>query len=438
MTNNEIKARAFEFIDTRRDGMISFLRDYIQHRSINPEREILAVERGETNACQEWLFEALKSMNCFETVSSWRVSSGEMNVAAALPATEPKEYCSALFNGHSDVVPVTAEEYKTWRGGNPWSGEVHEGALYGRGACDMKGANVSVIWAARCLSEAGFRPKGQVTLTFTIGEESGNAELGPYSVLNQGYPGDVIVVTEPTNLQVCPAAVGWFFFRVDTVGKASHAASRGACIYPSTDQEPPGVNAIEALLPVLERLGRLERDWGIYEKHPLMRPGNAAMNLVKISGGAEQATTPIACHAIWAVVVSPNRRCLEVRDEIARVLETEGSTNTWLRQNPARLTAPCLQGYFEPVNTPADHAACLTMLEAVRLATDQPASFECMPTPSDANFFAEKGRPVIICGPGNLFGNGVHGLNEHIEVQSLVDAAKTYAAFLINYCSTVR
>jgi acetylornithine deacetylase len=438
MTDDEIKARTFELIDSRREEMISFLGDYVQHRSINPEREIPEVERGETTACQEWLCEALKSLNCFATVTSWRVSSGEVNVAAVLPATDPKAYCSVLFNGHSDVVPVTAEEYKGWRGGNPWSGEVHQGALYGRGACDMKGANASIVWAARCLSEAGFRPKGQVTLTFTIGEESGNAELGPYSVLNQGYSSDVIVVTEPTNLQVCPAAVGWFFFRVVTVGKASHAASRGACIYPSTSPEPPGVNAIEALLPAIERLGRLERDWGVYEKHPLMRPGNATMNLVKIDGGAEQATTPIACHAIWAVVVSPNRRCAEVRDEIAQVLETECGTNTWLRQNPARLTAPYLQGYFEPVNTPTDHAACAAMYDAVASATGKPASFECMPTPSDANFFAEKGRPVIICGPGNLFGNGVHGLDEHIEINSIVDAAKTYAAFLINYCSTER
>jgi acetylornithine deacetylase/succinyl-diaminopimelate desuccinylase-like protein len=78
------------------------------------------------------------------------------------------------------------------------------------------------------------------------------------------------------------------------------------------------------------------------------------------------------------------------------------------------------------------------MYDAVASATGKPASFECMPTPSDANFFAEKGRPVIICGPGNLFGNGVHGLDEHIEINSIVDAAKTYAAFLINYCSTER
>jgi acetylornithine deacetylase/succinyl-diaminopimelate desuccinylase-like protein len=198
------------------------------------------------------------------------------------------------------------------------------------------------------------------------------------------------------------------------------------------------VNAIEALLPAFGRLGRLERDWGVYEKHPLMRPGNATMNLVKIGGGAEQATTPIACHAIWAVVVSPNRRCAEVRYEIARVLETEYGTNAWLRQNPARLTAPYLQGYFEPVNTPRNHAACAAMLDAVESATRKPASFECMPTPSDANFFAGKGRPVIICGPGNLFGNGVHGLDEHIEINSIVDATKTYAAFLIDYCSMVR
>jgi formylaminopyrimidine deformylase len=177
MTNDEIKARTFELIDSRREEIISFLGDYIRHRSINPEREIPEVERGETTACQQWLFEALKSLNCFETVTSWRVSSGEMNVAATLPATEPKAYRSVLFNGHSDIVPVTAEEYKAWRGGNPWSGEVLQGAVYGRGACDMKGANASVVWAARCLSEAGFRPKGQVTLTLPSARNPGMPSL---------------------------------------------------------------------------------------------------------------------------------------------------------------------------------------------------------------------------------------------------------------------
>jgi formylaminopyrimidine deformylase len=435
MSHSDPRQRVFEIIDSSREELVSFLSEYVQHRSINPEREIVAVEKGETTACQKWLQEALHASGSFESVTSWSVSSGELNVAAQLPASAPDAHLSALFNGHSDVVPVTAEEYSSWRGGNPWSGHVEGRALYGRGACDMKGGNASVIWAARCLSKAGFVPKGRITLTFTIGEESGNANLGPYSVKQKGYPSDVIIVAEPTGLNVCPAAVGWFFFRVDAVGRASHAASRGASIYPSTAASPPGVNAIEALLPAIERLRELERDWGVYEKHPLMLPGNATMNIVNICGGADQATTPSSCHAVWAVVVSPGRRCSEVREQIARVLETANATSSWLKHNPIQMTSPYLQGYFEPVNTPLSDPACSRMLEAVRAAGIVSAELACMPTPSDANFFAENSQPVLICGPGNLLGNGVHGLDEHIEIDSLVDAAKAYASFMIDYSS---
>jgi acetylornithine deacetylase/succinyl-diaminopimelate desuccinylase-like protein len=438
MSNGDTQRRVFEIIDSTQDELTAFLSEYVQRRSINPERAIVGVEQGETTACQKWLCEALHSCGSFETVTSWNVGSGELNIAAQLPASAPEAHLSALFNGHSDVVPVTAAEYNSWRGGKPWSGHVEGGALYGRGACDMKGGNAAVIWAARSLRSAGFVPKGRITLTFTIGEESGNAELGPYSVKQKGYPSDVIVVAEPTGMNVCPAAVGWFFFRVDTVGKASHAASRGASIYPSLEQGPPGVNAIEALLPVIERLRELERDWGVYEKHPLMLPGNAAMNMVKICGGADQATTPSSCHAVWAVIVGPGRRCLEVRDQIDRVLETANITSTWLEHNPIKMTSPYLQGYFEPVNTPVTDAACASMLEAVRAAGLSSSQFACMPTPSDANFFAEDGQAVLICGPGNLLGNGVHGLDEHIEIDALVKAAKAYAGFMIDYSSIRR
>jgi acetylornithine deacetylase/succinyl-diaminopimelate desuccinylase-like protein len=433
--NQEIKERIFRIVDSRREQIAAYLAEYIQHRSINPEREIASVEKGETIGCQKWLQESLRSFDCFETTSAWQVSSGELNITATMAARNPDRFQSVLFNGHSDVVPVSAEEYALWRGGDPWSGQVYDGAVYGRGACDMKGANAAIIWAARTLHEAGFVPPGQATFTFTIGEESGNAPLGPYSVRDRGYLSDVIIVAEPTNLNVCPAAVGWFFFRIDVKGKASHAASRVASIYPSRAPEPPGVNAIEMLLPIIERLQSLERDWGINEKHLLMTPGNATMNIVQISGGAEQATTPTTCYGVWAAVVSPNRRCLEVREEIDHVVAGQGRTTKWLRENPPLLTVPYLQGFFEPVNTALDHPACEVMLEAVRSAGCPSAVYSCMPTPSDANFFAEEGKPVIVCGPGNLLGNGVHGLDEHLAIDDLVAATKAYAAFMVDYCS---
>jgi hypothetical protein len=163
MNNDEITRRTFELIDSGRDELVSFLSHYIQHRSINPERQISAIEPGETTVCQKWLCETLQSFGCFETVRTWRVSSGELNIAAQLPASEADGHHSALFNGHSDVVPVTAAEFESWRGGDPWSGQVYGGAVYGRGACDMKGGRRSTYRCrAASLSTSaicsGFRP----------------------------------------------------------------------------------------------------------------------------------------------------------------------------------------------------------------------------------------------------------------------------------------
>jgi hypothetical protein len=54
--------------------------------------------------------------------------------------------------------------------------------------------------------------------TYSIGEETGEAEIGPLSVLARGYRALLIVNGEPTNLRVAPATMGWFFFRFTVEG----------------------------------------------------------------------------------------------------------------------------------------------------------------------------------------------------------------------------
>jgi acetylornithine deacetylase/succinyl-diaminopimelate desuccinylase-like protein len=105
---------------------------------------------------------------------------------------------------------------------------------------------------------------------------------------------------------------------------------------------------------------------------------------------------------------------------------------------PLSMTSPYLQGFFDPVDTSLDNPACSLMLASLRDAGVQSAELACMPTPSDANFFAENGQPVIVCGPGNLPGNGVHGLDEHLEIDALIKAAKAYAGFIVDYAETRR
>jgi acetylornithine deacetylase/succinyl-diaminopimelate desuccinylase-like protein len=423
-------------LEEYRSEMVSFLGEYIRRRSINPTRA-LELEAGGTEDCQRWLADSLSELDCFERVQLLEAAPGQHNVVVSMPATSPLDHRSVLFNGHSDVVPVTEQEYADWVGGDPWSGHLVDGAVYGRGACDMKGGNTAVIFAMRALAECGIVPPGRATASFVIGEESGEVELGPHHLLESGFAADIAVVTEPSGLLVCPAAVGWFFFQVSVEGQAGHAAGRGRSIHPSRGGVV-GVNAIDVMGRIMSRLAQLETQWGLYERHPLMAPGTMAMNPVQVSGGGMQATTPEACSAVWAVTMSPSRSCADVIKQIEQVIASVTVGDVWLSEHPPVVTFPYLHPEYEPVNLSPDHPAVGILTDTVSTASGRHRGTSIMPTPSDANVLAAAGQPTLICGPGQLVGNGVHGLDEHISVDELVLAAKAYAGLMLEWCSLAK
>src|SRR4051812_33558333 len=125
------------------------------------------------------------------------------NVFARLGTTGPH----ICFAGHTDVVPVGTANWRT----DPFGGDVRDGVLYGRGACDMKGAIAAFIAAvAQHLSEEGVPrrvPEGSISLLIT-GDEEGPAVDGTVKVLewmraNDQIP-DFCLVGEPT----CPVKLG--------------------------------------------------------------------------------------------------------------------------------------------------------------------------------------------------------------------------------------
>jgi succinyl-diaminopimelate desuccinylase len=101
------------------------------------------------------------------------------------------------FAGHTDVVPEGAAN---WSSG-PFAGEVRDGVLFGRGACDMKGAIAAFVAAAADHLKGG-APKGSISLLIT-GDEEGPAVDGTVKVLEwmqaNGQVPDFCIVGEPTN-----------------------------------------------------------------------------------------------------------------------------------------------------------------------------------------------------------------------------------------------
>ena len=164
------------------------------------------------------------------------------------------------FLGHVDTVLAHPEE---WTHG-PWSGDVADGFLWGRGALDMKSQVAAEIAAAVSLARSGWRPaRGELLIVAVVDEETGGAlgaqwitETHPDKVrcdylLNEGG-GAVFEYDGRRCYGVCCAEKGVFRFTISTDGVAGHAS-----------MPKMGDNALLKLAPVLERLGARQPSYAL-------------------------------------------------------------------------------------------------------------------------------------------------------------------------------
>jgi acetylornithine deacetylase/succinyl-diaminopimelate desuccinylase-like protein len=166
------------------------------------------------------------------------------------------------FHGHLDTVLATASEWRY----DPWSGEVADGFLWGRGAIDMKSQVAAEAVAAVALAADGWRPKrGRLKLVFVADEETGG-DLGAHwltsthpekvrcdMLLNEGG-GGAFQYGGRRHYGVCCAEKGIFRFNIDAHGSAGHAS------LPKT-----GDNALLKLGAVLARLADQPRSFELTE-----------------------------------------------------------------------------------------------------------------------------------------------------------------------------
>jgi acetylornithine deacetylase/succinyl-diaminopimelate desuccinylase-like protein len=99
-------------------------------------------------------------------------TEGRTNVVARLEGTDPSAD-ALLVHGHLDVVPAQAEDWSV----HPFSGEVRDGVVWGRGAVDMKNMDAMILAVVRQWARAGVRPRRDLVIAFTADEEA-SAEDG--------------------------------------------------------------------------------------------------------------------------------------------------------------------------------------------------------------------------------------------------------------------
>jgi acetylornithine deacetylase/succinyl-diaminopimelate desuccinylase-like protein len=140
------------------DEVVVLLGDLIRINTSNPTHP----ERPAAEWAAERLAEVDIDARIFES------EPGRASVVARVPGTDPTR-SPLLIHGHLDVVPADAAEWTV----HPFSGEVRDGCVWGRGAIDMKDMNAMTLAVLRNWARRDYRPPRDIVLALVADEESG-------------------------------------------------------------------------------------------------------------------------------------------------------------------------------------------------------------------------------------------------------------------------
>ncbi|MEV0002775.1 M20/M25/M40 family metallo-hydrolase [Micromonospora sp. NPDC050980] len=146
------------------DEVVDLCRDLLRIDTTNTgDNDTSAGERRAAEYVAEKLAEVGVDAEIHES------APGRANLVARIPGAEPGRD-ALLVHGHLDVVPADPDEWSV----HPFSGEVRDGYLWGRGAIDMKDFDAMVLAVVRHWRRTGVRPRRDVVLAFTADEEAGS------------------------------------------------------------------------------------------------------------------------------------------------------------------------------------------------------------------------------------------------------------------------
>lgn len=310
---------------------------------------------------------------------------------------------SLMLNAHCDTVDVAGMA-------EPFSGELRDGKVYGRGAYDMKGSLTACMAAAKALADSAVSLRGDVLVAAVADEEYGS--LGTSDLIPR-VKVDGAIVTEPTALDVCLAHKGYLWIEVEIAGRAAHGSKFDL-----------GIDANMKMGQFLARLAGLERDLRTRPPHPLVGP--PSLHAAMLSGGSGLSTYAASSK------VQIERRTIPGETQEQAVAEIQALVDSLAAQDPHFVAA--VRPFF--VRNPFEVAPEASIVRAVDRAASKvrghmPA--HCGDTPwMDAALLQEAGIETVVCGAA---GGGAHADVEWVELESVIQLAEILAEVARDYCA---
>ncbi|KAI5919385.1 tryptophan synthase beta subunit-like PLP-dependent enzyme [Camillea tinctor] len=309
---------------------------------------------------------------------------------------------SIMFNGHLDTVTISGYD------GDPLSGHINDGKLYGRGSADMKGGVAAALIAlSRCKS---LNLGGDVIFTGVADEEA--ESIGTEQVLEAGWRADAAIVSESTNVEIINAHKGFVWFEVDIFGLAEHGSRADL-----------GIDAITRAGYFLVELDKYAQQLTPGGPDALAEQPSVHASIIK--GGEEISSYPALC------TISIERRTVGgetvegVTQELCTILEKlQGEVTNFKFDLRCTFNRPAF-------SIPADHPFVALAGEEVGRTLNEKPVFSKQPYWTDCALLFAQGIPAVLWGPR---GGGLHAKEEYVEVDSVRHVADTLTNIAKRFC----
>lgn len=322
------------------------------------------------------------------------------------------------LDGHCDVVDVGNPDL--WEK-DPFSGEINNRVLFGRGSCDQKGGLACAVYSAKILKETGIPDDLSVWVIVSIQEEDMEGMAWKYIVEENGFKPDAVLITEPTNLNIYRGHRGRMEIKVKTEGISCHGSA-----------PERGDNAIYKIAPVIKDIEKLNES---LKNDPFLGKGTITITDIR-------STSPSLCAVADSSTIHLDRRLtagetIDLAIEEIRSLPSfnEMKAKVWVNkyETPSYTGKDySMESYCPTWVIEESHPVLQKAVESYRnLFDSQPKLDKWTFSTNGVGTMGRYNIPTFGFGPGNEV--LAHAPNEFIPIDHLVKAMAFYAEFVRNF-----
>ncbi len=325
------------------------------------------------------------------------------------------------LDAHVDTVDVG--DPSLWKT-DPFRGVIKDGVIFGRGACDMKGALAAIVYGGGLVKKLGLADGVTLYVTGTVQEEDCDGLCWQYIVQEDKLRPDCVVITEPTNLQIYRGHRGRMEMEVRTKGLSAHGA-----------MPERGINAIYKMAPIVSDIEKLNER---LKQDAFLGKGTVTISEIR-------STSPSLCAVADSATIHLDRRLTAgetLESAVAEIQQLESVKRARAEVVVLQYDTPSYTGLSYPTQKyyptwvmDEDHQVVQAGVAAYeRLFGQRPRIDKWNFSTNGVSTMGRFGIPTVGFGPGNEI--YAHSPQEQIPIEHLVKAMAFYTAFPQEFLQT--